>query len=90
MDKLLLSDWIAVITALGVIVSMVATISTLRKNRDGAASETASKLATMSNDIKHIREKVDSLNNIPERITKVEESTKQAHKRIDTIENKMN
>jgi hypothetical protein len=38
--------------------------------------------------IKRLEEKQDKHNNLIERMVKVEESTKSAHKRLDTIEGK--
>lgn len=82
MDKLILSDWITVITACGVLVALVSNIISLRdKGRNQAAEN-----AEMRSDIKYIREKVDRLDDIPTRMVAVEESVKQLHKRIDRLE----
>lgn len=88
LDKMLLSDWISLITALGVIVAMVATVYNMVKNGKKEAGADIGTITEMRQDIKHIREKVDRLENVPERLTKVEESNKQAHKRIDRLEEK--
>jgi len=81
-DKLLISDWISLVTAAGVLVALISNIIALREKGYDRVGEDAE----MRSDIKHIKEQVDKLDDLPERIVKVEESTKQAHKRIDRIE----
>jgi len=81
-NKLLISDWISLITAAGVLVALISNIIALREK----GHERAGTDAEIHLDIKYIKEQVDKLNGLPERIVKVEESTKQAHKRIDRIE----
>jgi len=82
MDKLLLSDWVTLITTFGILVALV---SNLRSMREKGQSQAAGD-AELRSDVKHIREKVDKMDDIPGRMVKVEESTKQAHKRIDRVE----
>jgi len=82
MDKLLISDWISLVTAAGVLVALISNVIALREKGHNRAGEDAE----MRSDIKHIKDQVDKLDDLPERIVKVEESTKQAHKRIDRIE----
>lgn len=84
MDKLVFTDWILLITAIGTIVALLNNVVAL-KDRGKNETET---IVEMRSDIKHIREKVDKFDDIPERVTAVEESTKSAHKRIDRLEGK--
>lgn len=95
MDKLMLSDWVAIVSSLGMILAIVVSITTLvSKSKEKSASD-----AELRVDIKYIRENVDSTNKlvksldekiggIDTRLARVEESTKSAHKRIDIMENK--
>ncbi|MGI6270354.1 MAG: hypothetical protein ACOYKJ_07475 [Candidatus Howiella sp.] len=92
MDKLALSDWVAVLSALGMILSLAVTVSTLvSKGQRRSAAD-----AELKSDVKHIKEMVDStlsevgtlggkLDGIDIRLTRAEESCKSAHKRIDTL-----
>ena len=82
MDKLVMTDWILMITALGTIIALISNVVSMRDR----GKKEAEKSVEMWSDIKHIREKVDRMDNIPERVTAVEESAKSAHKRIDRIE----
>lgn len=82
MDRLLLTDWLLVVTAAGTIIALISNVVSLR---DRGKKETEN-IVEMRSDIKHIREKVDKFDDIPERVTKVEESAKSAHKRIDRLE----
>jgi len=84
MDKLVLTDWILMITAIGTIVALINNVAVIRERGKGE-TET---ITEMRSDIKHIREKVDKFDDIPERMAAVEESAKSAHKRIDRIEGK--
>ena len=92
MDKLALSDWVAVLSAVGMVLSLAVTISTLvsRGQKRSAAD------AELKSDVKHIKEMVgstlsevsalgDKLDSIDIRRTRTEESCKSAHKRIDTL-----
>ncbi len=95
MDNLMLSDWVAIVSSLGVILAIVVSITTLvSKSKEKSASD-----AELRVDIKYIRKNVDSTNKlvksldekiggIDTRLARVEESVKSAHKRIDTMENK--
>lgn len=88
MDKLVFTDWILLITAIGTIVALISNATTLRdKGKRGAATT-----AEMQANIKYIREMVDKLekkmDDIPERVAAVEASAASAHKRIDRLENK--
>lgn len=80
---MLISDWISLITALGVIVAMVASITSITRSGRKEASADAKAITEMRADVRHIREKVDRLENTPERLKGAEESIKQAHKRLD-------
>lgn len=92
MDKLSFSDWMAVLSAAGMILSLAVAISTLvsRGQKRSAAD------AELKADVKHIKEMVgstlsevgalgDKLDGIDIRLTRAEESCKSAHKRIDTM-----
>ena len=95
MDNFALTDWIAIISALGMILSIIVTISTLiGRGQIKVASD-----VELKSDVKHIREEVDktsdALNKMSEkidgvdtRLVRVEESCKSAHHRIDTIDEK--
>ena len=48
----------------------------------------ATSIKFIEKQIKRLEEKQDKHNNLIERMVKVEESTKSAHKRLDTIEGK--
>lgn len=96
MDQLNFSDWVAIISALGMVLSIVVTISAL-VDKSGKRRE---REAEMRTDIKHIRENVDmtnatlnaldqKLDGIDTRVARVEESAKSAHRRIDGLENKL-
>lgn len=87
MDKFLIGDWISLVTALGVVVAMVSAIYTLIKSGQKSGNENTETITEMRTDIKHIKNQVDHMSKIPERLTAVEESAKQAHKRIDRLEN---
>lgn len=86
MDNLHFTDWVALIAALGVIVALISNVAVMLGRGQSKASEDGEIRA----DIKHIKEAVEKLeerfNAYPERLKAVEESAKQAHKRIDRIE----
>jgi len=84
MEKLSITDWLALVAAIGVIVSMLTNIAALRDKRKTEVES----VTEMRSDIKHIREKVDKFDDIPERMVAVEASAKQAHHRIDRLESK--
>lgn len=84
----MVSEWLGLITVAGVVVSLVLNVVSLR-DRDKKQTE---EYVEMRSDVKHIREKVDTLeekmNDIPERLTAVERDLKSAHRRIDKLEQK--
>ena len=82
MDKLLASEWVSIITALGVLAALLTNIRNWAKGN----KEEAESMAEMRSDIKYIKEKLERMDNIPERMVAVEESTKQAHKWLDRLE----
>lgn len=84
MNKLLLTEWVQLITAAGVIIAIIGNVRNLKRNGELEAAD----LAEMRSDIKYIKEKLERMENIPERVVAVEESAKQAHKRIDRLEQK--
>lgn len=97
MDKLAVTDWIAIISALGMILSVVVTVSTLiGRNNSKVAADTE-----LKTDVKYIREQTDKtekslqdlndkIDGVDIRLTRVEESCKSAHHRIDGLECRKN
>ncbi len=93
MEALGLSGWLSLLSAAGVIVALVSNLRGMRANDEQKAAE----LSEMRSDIKHIRGQVDKndvlmadvreqLDAVRDRVTRVEESTKSAHKRLDKRE----
>lgn len=90
MDKLNLSDWVSILSAVGMVLSVAAAISaSFARTRAGAAAD-----AELKSDVKHIREMVEAntaalahmsekLDSVEIRLARTEESCKSAHKRID-------
>lgn len=83
----------AVGTISGVIFGYIGYKRGLQKDAYGKGTDNA----TLRSDTEYIKRRIDeilleqkdtnkSINNLAERVTRVEESTKQAHKRIDKIE----
>lgn len=84
-DKLVLTDWLMILTGIGTFIALIGNLITMRdRGKHQAAAD-----AELRSDVKHIREKVDKLDDMPGRMVKVEESTKQAHKRLDRVEREM-
>ena len=88
-----MSGWLSLLSAAGVIVALVSNLRGMRENDEHKAAE----LSEMRSDIKHIRGQVDKndvlmadvreqLDAVRDRVTRVEESTKSAHKRLDKRE----
>lgn len=95
MEQLGISGLLSLISALGVIVALVSNLRGMRARDEQKAAE----LSEMRSDIKHIRGQVDKndvlmadvreqLDEVRDRVTRVEESTKSAHKRLDKWEGK--
>lgn len=93
MEALGLSGWLSLLSAAGVIVALVSNLRGMRARDEQKAAE----LSEMRSDIKHIRGQVDKndvlmadvreqLDAVRDRVTRVEESTKSAHKRLDKRE----
>ena len=93
MAQLAFTDWLAILSAIGVIVALISNLRGMREKDERKASE----LSEMRTDIKHIRGQVDKtetvmsdikteLTEIRDRVTRVEESNKSAHQRIDKLE----
>lgn len=91
MDQLLFSDWVAILSALAMILSVIVTISTLIGKRQTKIAEDTE----LKSDVKHIKEMVENtswelrtlgekLDGADIRLTRVEESCKSAHKRLDS------
>ena len=95
MERLDLAGWLSLLSAAGVIVALVSNLRGMRARDEQKAAE----LSEMRSDIKHIRGQVDKndvlmadvreqLDEVRDRVTRVEESTKSAHKRLDKREEK--
>ncbi len=93
MENLDLAGWLSLLSAAGVIVALVSNLRGMRARDEQKAAE----LSEMRSDIKHIRGQVDKndvlmadvreqLDEVRDRVTRVEESTKSAHKRLDKRE----
>lgn len=90
-----LTDWLSVLSALGVIVALIANLRGLREKDERKATE----LTEMRSDIKHIRGQVDKsdvlmadvrtrLGEVKERVTRVEVSLKNTQERLRILEAK--
>ena len=90
-------DLIALISAAAAIVSIVSLVVTLRRTGRKEVKEETADLGDMRNDLKYItrgvddirleqRAQRDEMSRIAERVTRCEESGKQAHKRLDSLE----
>ncbi len=90
-----LTDWLSVLSALGVIVALIANLRGLREKDERKATE----LTEMRSDIKHIRGQVDKsdvlmadvrtrLGDVKERVTRVEVSLKNTQERLRILEAK--
>ena len=88
-----LSDWLSLLSALGVIVALVSNLRSIRDKNEHKAEE----LTEMRSDIKHIRGQVDKsdvlmadirvqLGDVKDRVTRLEESVKNAHHRLNVLE----
>ncbi len=73
------SDVLAMIQTASLVLGILVAIGTLRGRGDSKAAE----LAEIKTNVLHIKDKIDRMEAIPERVTAVEESAKQAHKRLD-------
>lgn len=93
MTQLGLTGWLSLLSAAGVIVALVSNLRGMRARDEQKAAE----LSEMRSDIKHIRGQVDKndilmadvrgqLDEVRDRVTRVEESAKSAHKRLDKME----
>lgn len=90
---------IPILLALCAILSLIIGFLTFNRNRDKDVKNDASDSAVIRTKLDNIYQGVDSIrvdiranekrvSELSERVIRVEESSKQAHKRIDTIENK--
>ena len=88
-----LTDWLSIVSALGVIVALIVNLRSLRDKNERKAGE----LTEMRSDIKHIRGQVDKsdvlmadirvqLGDVKDRVTRLEESVKNAHHRLNALE----
>ena len=80
MEEVLLKYWPLILAAVGVLLAwgeMKASFKTVNV-----------RLENLKADIKRLEEKQDKYNHLQERMVRVEESSKSAHKRIDSLEQK--
>lgn len=93
MEEIGISTWLSLLSAAGVIVALVSNLRGMRVRDEQKAAE----LSEMRSDIKHIRGQVDKndifmaevrkqLDVVKDRVTRVEESAKSAHRRMDKRE----
>lgn len=86
----------AILGAVSTVFGMIISYFTFMRGRDKHIRTDATENAKVSTKLDHISRGVDDIridlrsnekqiNNVAERVTRVEESTKQAHKRIDSI-----
>lgn len=92
-----LTSYLPWITASGVIVAIYMNVKGMRRNNTQDISCNAEKLAKISSTLESVRDGVDDIrvemrtqqkqiNDLTERVVRVEESDKAAHRRIDTVE----
>lgn len=90
---------LAVIGALGTVFGIVIGFLTFGRNRDKDVKNDAAKNAVIENKLDNINQGVESIridikasekrvNELSERVIRIEESSKSAHKRLDLLENK--
>ena len=93
MEEIGISTLLSLLSAAGVIVALVTNLRGMKVRDEQKAAE----LSEMRSDIKHIRGQVDKndilmaeirgqLDVVKDRVTRVEESTKNAHRRMDKQE----
>lgn len=93
MNALTMSDWLSMLSALGVIVALISNLRSIKDKNEHKAEE----LTEMRSDIKHIRGQVDKsdvlmadirvqLGDVKDRVTRLEESVKNAHHRLNALE----
>ena len=82
MNDLIVSLMGALCTLVGVIVTCLVTSS-------GTKRLTEYRLNELRTDFNDLRERVNKHNNLLERMVTVEQSTKSAHKRLDSLESSM-
>lgn len=87
----------AILGAISTVFGMVITYFTFMRGRDKTIKQSAEENAKVSTKLDHISRGVDDIridlrsnekqiNNVSERVTRVEESARSAHKRLDKIE----
>lgn len=90
----------AIIGALGTIIGFLITVATFTRNRDKDVKSGAAEQAIVNTKLDNISNGVESLRvdfkveqqaraELSERVTRVEESSKQAHHRINKLEGKV-
>lgn len=88
---------LAIIGAIGTVIGVLISFLTFNRNRDKELKMDASKNAVIETKLDNINQGVESIRidmkveqkarmDLSERVTRVEESSKQAHKRIDSLE----
>ena len=95
-------EWPQLVAVLGVIatlVSLITVVASTRRTKCRDVADEAQGLQEMRGDLKYLvrgvddvrveqRRQGDEMRGVSERLTRVEESAKQAHKRLDGIERK--
>ena len=92
-----IKDLVTGLSAAAAVVSIVSLIVTLRRNGRKDVQEETQGVSDIRNDLKYIsrgvddirveqRAQRDEMGRINERVTRCEESGKQAHKRLDSLE----
>jgi peptidoglycan hydrolase CwlO-like protein len=90
---------IPILLAICAILSLIIGFLTFNRNRDKDVKNDASEFAVIKSNLTNISSGIDSIridikanerrvSELSERVIRVEESSKQAHKRIDKLENK--
>jgi len=74
-----LKDILGLLQTASIILTMLVAMGTLRGRKDDQVVN----LTEMKSDIKYIKGQVEGLSDLPDRVTRVEESAKSAHKRLD-------
>lgn len=91
---------VAIISVAGIICSIVFGYIGYKRGLEKSYQEMGKESGTLKTDMEYIKRRIDdilleqketnkSINALAERVTRLEESTKQAHKRIDALEKNM-
>ena len=78
-----------IVSLMGDLCTMVGVIVTCLVTSSGTKRLTEYRLNELRTDFNDLRERVNKHNNLVERMVMVEQSTKSAHKRLDSLEGSM-